>query len=169
MPKLIVAFSAANQIPHELTDDHITIGRAAENIVQIDDVSVSGRHAELRLIGDDYHLRDLGSTNGTRVNGTPVTERIVRRGDRLRFGAIETRFENEAAGPMQPLPVASVAEAQPATLSARPTGFENASPFPHRDKARDPNRTLVLAAAGLALLAFLGSMLALLRMHAPMP
>jgi hypothetical protein len=50
--------------------------------------------------------------------------------------------------------------------SVAPLGFANASPFPRRSKQSDPVRTAFLAAAAAALLAFLGSMIAVLMMHA---
>jgi hypothetical protein len=56
-----------------------------------------------------------------------------------------------------------------AESSAAPIDFANASPFRERGKDRDPTRTAVLAAAGVALLTFLGSMIAVLLMHAPKP
>ena len=63
----------------------ITIGRAPDNMIVIDDPSVSGRHAQLQLTGDSCRLKDLESTNGTRVNGVPVTETLLRFDDRIRF------------------------------------------------------------------------------------
>ncbi len=52
-------------------------------------------------------------------------------------------------------------------MSARPADFANASPFPRRNAKRDPVRTAIFAAAGVALLAFLASMIALLTMQPP--
>ncbi len=80
MPKLSISGA-----PHDLTDEVITIGRAPDNMIVIDDPSVSGRHAQLRLAGEVYRLKDLESTNGTRVNGIPVTETALRFDDRIRF------------------------------------------------------------------------------------
>jgi hypothetical protein len=60
-----------------------------------------------------------------------------------------------------------VIEAKPAQSSARPPDFANASPFPHRKKEGDPIRNAALAAVAVALLAFLGSLIAILMMRAP--
>ncbi|MBX6326632.1 MAG: FHA domain-containing protein, partial [Chthoniobacterales bacterium] len=79
MPKLII-----NGTMHELVEDVITIGRAADNTVVINDPSVSAHHAQLQLAGETYWLKDLGSTNGTHVNGKPVTETLLRFDDRIR-------------------------------------------------------------------------------------
>src|ERR1700736_5889781 len=132
MPRLVISGAA-----HELTDSVITIGRAPDNMIVIDDPSVSGRHAQLRLAGEVYRLKDLESTNGTRVNGIPVTETALRFDDRIRFGGVEARFESDTRG-SQPLPTLEQIEAKVAETSAAPVDFENASPFPRRSKGRDP-------------------------------
>jgi pSer/pThr/pTyr-binding forkhead associated (FHA) protein len=161
MPKLVIRGTA-----HELADELITIGRAPDNLVVIDDPSVSGRHAEARLVGETYHLKDLGSTNGTRVNGIPITETALRFDDRIRFGAIDAHYEPDTRG-SQPLPQLEEIEAKPAEMSAAPVDFANASPFPRRKQQKDPIRTAILGAAAVAFLAFLGSLIAVLMMHAP--
>lgn len=161
MPKLIISGNA-----HELTEDRITIGRATDNAIVISDPSVSGRHAELRLTGETYVLKDLGSTNGTRVNRISVTETLLRFDDRIRFGAVEARYESDTSG-SRPLPERKEIVATPAESSATPVNFENASPFPHRKEQKDTVRDALFAAAGVALLAFIGSMIAVILMHAP--
>ena len=166
MPKLIVA-GPSGDIPHELSDDTITIGRAPDNAIRIDDVSVSSRHAELSFAGESCYLKDLDSTNGTRVNGETITRVQLRAGDKIRFGKVEACYEREVTGSAQPLPLSTEVEARPAESSARPADFANASPFPNRKKEKDPTRTAVLAAAAVAVVAFFVSMLALLMMHAP--
>jgi predicted component of type VI protein secretion system len=166
MPKLSIALPDSKTV-HELTDERITIGRAPDNMIQIDDPSVSGRHAQLLLIDERYQLKDLGSTNGTRVNSELVTDTFLRVGDRIRFGKVEARYESDATGEAQPLPDAGEIEARPAERSEKPADFANASPFPNRQKEKDTGGTAIRAAAALAILAFLLSMLSLLRIHGP--
>ncbi len=166
MPKLSI-FLENGRSTHELTDEKITIGRAPDNMLQIDDPSVSGRHAQLLLIDQRYQLRDLGSTNGTRVNSELVSDVFLRVGDRIRFGKVEARYESLATGEAQPLPEAGEIEARPGETSERPADFANASPFPNRQKEKDTVATAVLAAAGLAILIFLASMAGLLQIHGP--
>jgi pSer/pThr/pTyr-binding forkhead associated (FHA) protein len=161
MPKLVI-----NGVAHEIVDEAITIGRAPDNMIVVDDPSVSGRHAQLQVSGDNYRLKDLESTNGTRVNGVPITETLLRLDDRIRFGGVDATFEPDSRG-SQPLPELEEIGAQPAASSAAPTDFANASPFQRRKKERDPFRIAVLTGAAIALLAFLGSMIAVLTMHAP--
>jgi len=161
MPKLIISGTA-----HELAEELITIGRAPENAIVIDDPSVSSRHAQLELSGETYRLKDLESTNGTRVNGIPIMETVLRFDDRIRFGGVEARFEPDTRG-SQPLPQPEKIEAKPAESSAVPLDFTNASPFPRRNREQDPTGAVIFGAAGVALLAFLGSVIAVLMMSAP--
>jgi len=167
MPKLLVAGPGGN-ISHELSEETITIGRAPDNAIHIDDVSVSGRHAELRVSNERCTLKDLDSTNGTRVNGQTVTTAQLRAGDKIRFGKVEACYECEVTGNAQPLPRSVEVEAHPAEQSVRPADFTNASPFPNRKKEKDSQRTAVLAAAAVAFVAFLVSMMALAAMRAPL-
>jgi pSer/pThr/pTyr-binding forkhead associated (FHA) protein len=166
MPKLSISLGKLSTT-HELTDERITIGRAPDNVIQIDDSSVSSRHAELLLIGERYQLKDLGSTNGTRVNSELMADTFLRVGDRIRFGKVDARFESDATGETQPLPKTDEIEARPAETSQRPADFTNASPFPKLQKEKDMVGTALLAVAALAIIAFLMSMLALLQIHGP--
>ena len=143
------------------------MGRAADNMIQIDDPSVSGHHAELLLIDERYQLKDVGSTNGTRVNSELVTDTFLRVGDRIRFGKVEARYESDATSEAQPLPEAGEIEARPAETSDKPADFTNASPFPNRQTQNDRVAIAILAAAALAVIAFLLSMLGLLQIHGP--
>jgi pSer/pThr/pTyr-binding forkhead associated (FHA) protein len=163
---LILRSPEAGPVTHELTDETITIGRAPDNMVVLDDPSVSGRHAHLLRSGDVYRVKDLNSTNGTHVNNETITEVTLRIGDRLRFGKVEARFEADPSGSVEPLPEPAAIEARPAETSARPDDFANASPFPRHKNEKDPIRMAVLAVAAVALLAFLASMMAVLLMHA---
>src|SRR5205085_4567161 len=166
MPKLIITTEAQGKVAYDFAEDLITIGRAPDCMIVIDDPSVSGHHAQLELAGETYRVKDLESTNGTRVNGIPITETVLRFDDRVRFGAVEGRFEPDIRG-SQPLPPVEQIEAKGAQTSVAPVDFENASPFPRRTKDRDPGRTAILIGAAVALLAFVGSMIAVLAMHAP--
>jgi predicted component of type VI protein secretion system len=161
MPKLVISGTA-----HELVEDLITIGRAPDNMIVISDPSVSSHHAQLQLAGETYRLKDLDSTNGTRVNGIPTTETALRFDDRIRFGAAEARYEPDASG-SQPLPQLGEIEANPAELSTAPADFANASPFPRQKDQKDPTRTAIFVGSAIVLLVFLGSMIAVLMMHAP--
>lgn len=167
MPKLVIRSESGESISHDLVEESYTIGRAPENSIRLEDTSVSGRHAEIAVVDRNCYLKDLGSTNGTVVNGQPVTETQLRPGDRIRFGKVEACFECETVTVAQPLPVPEEVQVRPAESSARPADFANASPFETRKGKKDPARTAVYAAAGLAFLAFLVSLIALALMKAP--
>jgi hypothetical protein len=75
------------------------IGRAADSDLQLTDMTVSWRHAELRRAGDDWVLADLGSTNGTFANRWCVGSGfLVRAGDRVTFGQAEFRLCDPPSG-----------------------------------------------------------------------
>ena len=69
------------------------VGRQADNDVQLSDDSVSSHHCELTPDAGGLHVRDLGSTNGTFVDGKPVKDGIVPPGHRLQLGSVELLFE----------------------------------------------------------------------------
>jgi len=76
-----------------LGDTPVVIGRSADADVRLTDTSVSRRHAEVRRTGDTWTVVDLGSTNGTRVNGAGVRERRLADGDTIAVGDATLRFE----------------------------------------------------------------------------
>lgn len=72
----------------------ISVGRVAGVDIQVEDDSVSRRHAELVVQGREVTLRDLGSANGTSVNGAPISEdTVLAAGDIVQFGVVELMFE----------------------------------------------------------------------------
>jgi len=76
-----------------VADKPLSIGRLAECDVVLADDSVSRRHAEVRRQGSEIMVVDLGSTNGTKVNGERVAERILDDGDLVDVGNATLRFE----------------------------------------------------------------------------
>jgi hypothetical protein len=71
----------------------VTIGRMPDCTVPLADPNVSRRHAEVRRVGERVFLVDLGSTNGTRVNGVPVHQRQLVDGDVVTVGITAFRYE----------------------------------------------------------------------------
>ena len=156
MPKLKVTMPETGEVIHELVDELITIGRISENALQIEDGSVSSRHAQLALgPNGNYALKDLNSTNGTRVNGAPATDAQLRNGDRVRFGQIECAYFSDTTGASEPLPAAAEPDAALPAESRRPTNFANASPFQKKDRQKDPAGLYIMVFAVLAILLFL--------------
>jgi pSer/pThr/pTyr-binding forkhead associated (FHA) protein len=164
MAKLIVGGTI-----YELIDELITVGRAPDNTVHIDNPSVSSRHSELRLVGQQYRLRDLGSTNGTRINGIITRETMLHPGDVIRFGGVEARFESAENAATRPLPEAEQLMAKTAEISSRPPDFANASPFRSRKEKRDSIRFGIFAFACLAAAALLVALVAVIIIRPPLP
>jgi len=81
-----------------VTSTPITIGRLSTNDVVISDSNVSRRHAELKQEGSSWKLVDLGSTNGTLVNGKLGREHTIKNGDRISFGTSELEFNSGDGG-----------------------------------------------------------------------
>ena len=171
MPKLQVTLPDGSEVTHELTEDVVTIGRLPDNTVQIDDPSVSSHHAQLTLSDQDYVLQDLGSTNGTRFNGSTVEaeqENKLQDGDKIRFGSINVAYVSEVAAEPRPMPVEQEPTIAAAETSVRPANFANASPFQTRKKKKDPAATAILAFAGVAILVFLFAIISVATMKSPL-
>jgi len=167
MPKIIVNLPDG-ETTFELTEDTITIGRLSDNTIQIDDPSVSSHHAEIVMSGDQHVLRDLNSTNGTRVNTRHFSEGPLRDGDQIRFGKIEARYigQNDSSG-ARPLPEQEALAAAVAESSARPVDFSNASPFKTKSRKKDPIATGILAFACFAVLVFIGAVVLIFQLQPP--
>jgi len=81
-------------------DGPLGLGRESDNHFVLTDPGVSRHHARLVRSGDDWAIEDLGSSNGTRVNGRRVSSALLRDGDRVRLCGVELEFRDvPAAGP----------------------------------------------------------------------
>lgn len=76
-----------------LGESVVTVGRRPESTLQLADPNVSRNHAEVRPHGNGWVVVDLGSTNGSRVNGTRITSQELREGDEVAFGNTICHFE----------------------------------------------------------------------------
>ena len=79
----------------ELVDDYTTIGRKAENNIQIDNLAVSGYHARVIKVLNDYFIEDLNSTNGVLINDQPVTRATLHTADIITVGKHQLLFSND--------------------------------------------------------------------------
>src|SRR5438046_1050037 len=91
MARLVLICDGDDLVAHKLRNI-TTIGRASLNHIVIDDPTVSAQHAIIARSVDSYRLQDLHSTNGTRVNGLPVTEVDLKDGDKILFGSVVAVF-----------------------------------------------------------------------------
>ena len=96
MAKLIMSLDNAviREVP--LDKERFTIGRKAHNDIQIDNLAVSGEHALIVTILNDSFLEDLGSTNGTLVNGNPVKKHFLQNNDVIEIGKYKLKYVTEA-------------------------------------------------------------------------
>jgi pSer/pThr/pTyr-binding forkhead associated (FHA) protein len=96
MAKLILSMDNLVLKEITLTKERTTIGRKPHNDIQIDNLAVSGEHAVIVTILQDSFLEDLGSTNGTVVNGQPVKKHFLQNNDVVELGKYKLKYVNEA-------------------------------------------------------------------------
>lgn len=97
MAKLVLLSEGFTGRTHELVADKTTVGRVEDNTLQLADPSVSSHHCEILLRGGDVVVKDLGSTNGTFVDGDQLSaETVIKHGQILRLGHIQMRLETAA-------------------------------------------------------------------------
>ena len=87
-----------NDVPKKtfnLKDGAITIGRSDDNDIQIKDSTVSSQHAKIVTYYEASYIEDLGSTNGTFVNGKRIQKHILNPGDVVSLGTHTLKMENE--------------------------------------------------------------------------
>jgi hypothetical protein len=92
MACIVFTLEDGSTIITPLDVDLITIGRAEDSIVQLACPSVSSHHATVKARSDGYYVQDLGSRNGTRLNGVEIEEALLNDGDRVAFGDIQSIF-----------------------------------------------------------------------------
>lgn len=97
MAKLVLSMNGVIQGEYELNQERLTIGRKPDNDIPIDNLAVSGKHALIITILDDSFLEDLGSTNGSYVNGKLVKKHALKDGDVVAIGKHELKYINEHA------------------------------------------------------------------------
>lgn len=92
MPKLILTIDGVVVKEVQLTKDRSTIGRRPYNDIVVDHLAVSGEHAVIQVTGEQAQLEDLGSTNGTFVNGRAVRKHTLADGDVIEIGRYKIRY-----------------------------------------------------------------------------
>ena len=97
MPKMIVSIDGVVIKEVQLTKDRTSLGRRPYNDIVIDNLAVSGEHAVLQMSGNEVHLEDLNSTNGTYVNGKAVKKQLLQNSDMVEIGKYTIKYVNEAA------------------------------------------------------------------------
>jgi predicted component of type VI protein secretion system len=95
MAKLILSMETTMLKEIPLNKERTTIGRKPHNDIQIDNLAISGEHAVVITILNDSFLEDLGSTNGTFVNGQSVKKHFLQNGDTIELGKYRLKFVSE--------------------------------------------------------------------------
>jgi len=165
-PKLVVTAGPKEGEEFGLEDDEYVIGRSTDNPICIQDSSVSRKHIALRRVGNGWTVSDLGSGNGTLVNGEQITdETVLANGDVITMGDTEVTFTDVSNATMMVDITASAGRARPAAgggVPVRPGRPERVRPGRAVKKEVDPaaqrkkkvllafaSMLVVVAAAGL--------------------
>ena len=162
MAKLILSMDGQvlKEIP--LSKERITIGRKAQNDVQIDNLAVSGEHAVIVSVMDDAFLEDLGSTNGTMVNGKAVKKHFLQDNDVVELGKYKLKYVVEKKPQPKAAPAAPAAADFEKTMVLRPSAMKaaaaaapgaplGAAPAVRRDRAARLHRRPARGHPGCAL------------------
>ena len=121
MPRLTLMLDRKTVQVYDVDRSVIRVGRIAEMDIVIDNVSVSRRQAEIQREGDGWIVRDIGSSNGTFVNGERLSgDRKLQPGDEIGIGKYSIFFERAGAA-AEAAPAAVAAAPPPPRAAARPT------------------------------------------------
>jgi pSer/pThr/pTyr-binding forkhead associated (FHA) protein len=96
MAKVILSLEGSVIREVSLDKERVTIGRKPQNDIQIENLAVSSEHARIVTILNDSFLEDLGSTNGTLVNGNPIKKHILQNNDVIEIGKYTLKFISDA-------------------------------------------------------------------------
>lgn len=137
MAVLIGMSSTVKGKKFNLDQDETFVGRQNQNHVPIDDPSISGRHCS--IIRDDrrFTLVDLGSTNGTRLNGAKVNKASLKPKDIVQVGGVELMFDGQDVEVVTESSDTSKIEVSDEPMSV-PESFHTASPFGAPKDSRKP-------------------------------
>jgi predicted component of type VI protein secretion system len=98
MAKVILSLEGSVIREMNLDKERVTIGRKPQNDIQIENLAVSSEHARIVTILNDSFLEDLGSTNGTLVNGNPIKKHILQNNDVIEIGKYVLKYVSDASG-----------------------------------------------------------------------
>ena len=119
MGKLVLFLQDGTTLPIPLDKERIDIGRRADNDVCLPHPAVSGEHAQVVTILADSFLEDLGSTNGTLVNGKPVAKHFLRDSDQIDIGRQRLVYLADDAAQVEPPSTSAAARTEMRTLGER--------------------------------------------------
>jgi pSer/pThr/pTyr-binding forkhead associated (FHA) protein len=153
MAKLQIFLPGGSEITHDLPEEKTTIGRLPENTLHIDDSSVSSNHAEIIYESHSFFVHDLGSTNGTFLNGAKVETAVLNHADELRFGSVVCLFTSQGSGNDQALIESASLITTAANESRRPVNFVSSSQLPREATGKDSALLALVASVIVGFLA----------------
>ena len=162
MARLVLLSEGFTGRSFELKAEKTTVGRLPDNAFEIPEQSVSSHHCEITLRGQEVHVQDLGSTNGTFINGQQITEGTLKPGQILRLGTVDMRLES--GGPANPPSSKKLLDQtrvipQGVTLDelegTRPTSFEGKTGFEKKSNRATKIFIVGVIIVGLVLVALL--------------
>ena len=95
MARIVVITPDKKQTTYVLEGRIITVGRTPANGIQIHDGAASRKHCLIKIVAETFTLVDLGSANGTKVNGDRVKEYDLTDGDRIKIGKTVLAFKEK--------------------------------------------------------------------------
>jgi pSer/pThr/pTyr-binding forkhead associated (FHA) protein len=122
MAKLVASRAGAALGSWFIERDRVVIGRAEGAGIRLEDQAVSKQHAAIELVGNDHILQDLGSANGTCVNGTRVTRHLLRHGDVVEILDFQLRYVDHKSVVGHEGERTTIFHASDAARSAAPAG-----------------------------------------------
>lgn len=112
MAKIIVTFNGLIQKEISIVKSRFTIGRRPSNDLVLDHLTISGQHAAIDSTPGGAFVLDLGSTNGTLVNGQPITKHLLQNDDVIELGKYKLTFQVDFIEVGKDLPETSPASGQ---------------------------------------------------------
>src|SRR5438552_11654817 len=116
MAKLLLNVRSGQPLALDLLPGVSRVGRNSANDIQVEHASISSFHCEINSAGDLIKIKDLGSTNGTFIEGRPIQEAPLAHGQRLQLGSVEMILDAPAAAQV-PIPIATGRPASPVVSS----------------------------------------------------
>ncbi|MFM9966516.1 MAG: SpoIIE family protein phosphatase [Planctomycetaceae bacterium] len=102
---MLVVLQGGKAVSHNIGEGETVLGRHPACTIQLDSNTVSRRHAQVTKVNGEYFVEDLGSGNGTFVNGKQIAGKAqLVHDDRIKLGPILLRFQSEGSALLQPLP-----------------------------------------------------------------
>lgn len=138
---------------YDVADGRTAIGRNSTNILSFDNETISGRHCVIEKNGKRFTVRDLESTNGTRVNSRSITEADLKPKDLIQIGSMEFMFDARPEEVMQTSVETNTSVEVSDGPTEAPKTFNSISPFGSRNDGQKIWYFLIGAIGVIALVA----------------